>query len=89
MFQNLTKDTLADNHNGTMSIKSITAEHNIDIVAKHEEEFLARPAWPTRRRYPAGAFAGKLLFIIYSIWFAGWILSTLCTSRLSRISSFP
>jgi uncharacterized membrane protein len=58
-----------------MPTDSSHLQEHIDIVVKHEEEFLARRTTAERLGDSLGAFVGSLTFIvIHLLWFAGWIL---------------
>src|ERR1700760_4929856 len=48
---------------------------HIEIIAKHEEEFLAQRSTSERVGDRVGALVGSLPFIlVHLVWFAGWIL---------------
>lgn len=58
-----------------MPTDSSHLQEHIDIVVKHEEEFLARRTAAERLGDSLGAFVGSLTFIvIHLLWFAIWIL---------------
>jgi len=65
-------------------------EH-IDVVLKHEEEFLARRTPAERVGDSLGAFVGSLLFIaVHAAWFSAWILTnTLKLNYLPRFDPPP
>lgn len=74
-----------------MPINSNHLREHIDLIAKHEEEFLARRSMAERLGDSLGAFVGSLLFIgIHSIWFGGWILvNTLQIPPIPHFDPFP
>jgi uncharacterized membrane protein len=50
-------------------------QEHIEVILKHEEEFLARRTAAERMGDFLGAFVGSLTFIsIHALWFAAWIL---------------
>jgi uncharacterized membrane protein len=50
-------------------------QKHIDLISKHEEEFLARRTAAERVGDSLGAFIGSLTFIgIHVVWFGSWIL---------------
>jgi uncharacterized membrane protein len=58
-----------------MSTDSTHLQEHIDVILKHEEEFLARRSTAERVGDFLGAFVGSLTFIgIHLAWFGGWIL---------------
>jgi uncharacterized membrane protein len=65
-------------------------EH-IEVILKHEEEFLARRSTAERLGDSLGAFVGSLRFIgIHAAWFAAWIvLNTLNVPHTSHFDPPP
>jgi uncharacterized membrane protein len=50
-------------------------QEHIDVILKHEEEFLARRSTTERLGDSLGAFVGSLTFIgIHAAWFGTWIV---------------
>ena len=50
-------------------------QQHIDVILKHEEEFLSRRTPAERVGDFFGSFVGSLLFIgIHAVWFGTWIL---------------
>jgi uncharacterized membrane protein len=50
-------------------------QEHIDIVLRHEEDFLARRTRAERLGDLLGSFVGSLTFIgVHLVWFASWIL---------------
>jgi uncharacterized membrane protein len=50
-------------------------QEHIDVILKHEEEFLARRTPAERVGDSFGAFVGSLIFIgMHAVWFGTWIL---------------
>jgi uncharacterized membrane protein len=72
-------------------INSNHLREHIDIVVKHEEEFLARRNMAERVGDLLGSFVGSLFFIgIHSIWFVAWILvNTLQIAAIPHFDPFP
>ncbi len=59
-----------------MPADSSHLQQHIDVISKHEEEFLARRTAAERVGDFLGAFVGSLTFIaIHLAWFAVWILA--------------
>src|SRR6201994_3765351 len=62
-------------------------QEHIDVILKHEEEFLARRTAAERVGDSLGAFVGSLLFIgIHAVWFGFWILAN--TGHVPMIPRF-
>src|ERR1700733_6833403 len=58
-----------------MPTDSVHLQEHIDVILKHEEEFLARRTPAERLGDSLGAFVGSLTFIgIHLAWFGAWIL---------------
>jgi uncharacterized membrane protein len=58
-----------------MPTDSTHLKEHIEVVLKHEEEFLARRTAAERVGDFLGAFVGSLIFIGFHVaWFAAWIL---------------
>jgi uncharacterized membrane protein len=50
-------------------------QEHVDLIAKHEQEFLSRRTWVERAGDAVAAFTGSLRFVvIHGVLFAGWIL---------------
>jgi uncharacterized membrane protein len=66
-------------------------KEHIDVILRHEEEFLARRTAAERVGDSFGAFVGSLRFIaIHAAWFMGWILiNTLKFAHISRFDPPP
>jgi uncharacterized membrane protein len=70
-----------------MPTDSTHLQEHIDVILKHEEEFLARRTAAERVGDFLGAFVGSLIFIcIHVAWFAAWILVN--TLKIGRIPHF-
>ncbi len=68
-----------------MSLEPI--QEHIDLIAKHEQEFLARRTRTERLGDSIAAFAGSLIFVsIHVAIFAGWIAVN--TFRIAHIHHF-
>lgn len=62
-------------------------QEQIDVILKHEEEFLARRTAAERVGDFLGTFVGSLLFIaIHAVWFTVWILIN--TMRIPQVPHF-
>jgi uncharacterized membrane protein len=58
-----------------MPTDSSHLQEHIEVILKHEEEFLARRSTAERLGDSLGAFVGSLTFIgIHVAWFGSWIL---------------
>ena len=58
-----------------MPTDSTHLKEHIEVILKHEEEFLARRTAAERLGDFFGAFVGSLVFIgIHAAWFTAWIL---------------
>ncbi len=58
-----------------MPTDSSHLQEHIEVILKHEEEFLARRTAAERMGDLLGAFVGSLTFIaIHGVWFAAWIV---------------
>jgi uncharacterized membrane protein len=58
-----------------MPTDSTHLKEHIEVILKHEEEFLARRTAAERVGDFFGAFVGSLIFIgIHAAWFTAWIL---------------
>jgi uncharacterized membrane protein len=79
-----------ENHIDMRTDSSHLQEH-IDVILKHEEEFLARRTAAERVGDFFGAFVGSLIFIgIHAVWFGTWILiNTLGLGGISRFDPVP
>jgi uncharacterized membrane protein len=63
-------------------------KEHIDVILKHEEEFLARRTAAERVGDSLGAFVGSLRFIvIHGVWFSAWILAN--SLKLSHFDPAP
>jgi uncharacterized membrane protein len=70
-----------------MPTDSSHLQEHIDVILKHEEEFLARRTSAERVGDFFGAFVGSLTFIgIHAVWFGAWILVN--TFKLGQIRHF-
>ena len=70
-----------------MPTDSSHLQEHIDVILKHEEEFLARRTAAERVGDSFGAFVGSLIFIgIHAAWFGTWILAN--TLNLGGIPHF-
>jgi uncharacterized membrane protein len=70
-----------------MPTDSSHLQEHIDVILKHEEEFLARRTAAERVGDFFGAFVGSLIFIgIHAVWFGTWVLVN--TLNLGGISHF-
>jgi uncharacterized membrane protein len=57
-------------------------QEHIDVILKHEEEFLTRRTAAERVGDFFGAFVGSLIFIgIHVVWFGSWILANTLNFR--------
>jgi uncharacterized membrane protein len=70
-----------------MPTDSSQLQEHIDVVLKHEEEFLARRTAAERMGDSFGTFVGSLIFIgVHAVWFGTWILAN--TLNLGGIPHF-
>jgi uncharacterized membrane protein len=70
-----------------MPTDSVHLQEHIEVILKHEEEFLARRTTAERLGDSLGAFVGSLTFIgIHLAWFGAWILVN--TMRFPYASHF-
>jgi uncharacterized membrane protein len=70
-----------------MAQDSSHLQEHIEVILKHEEEFLARRTAAERIGDSLGTFVGSLTFIgIHLVWFGAWILIN--TLRFPHISHF-
>jgi uncharacterized membrane protein len=74
-----------------MPTDSSHLQEHIDVILKHEEEFLARRTAAERVGDFFGSFVGSLIFIgIHAVWFGTWILiNTLGLGGISRFDPEP
>jgi uncharacterized membrane protein len=74
-----------------MPTDSTHLQEHIDVILKHEEEFLARRTAAERAGDSLGAFVGSLVFIaIHVAWFAGWVLvNTLTIGHIPHFDPVP
>src|ERR1700678_3029751 len=74
-----------------MPIPSNHLKDHIEIIAKHEEEFLAGRTTSERIGDLFGAFVGSLAFIaLHAAWFTAWILTnTLKVGNLPHFDPAP
>ena len=74
-----------------MPTDSSHLREHIDLISKHEEEFLARRTAAERVGDSLGAFIGSLTFIgIHVVWFGSWILvNTLRIGPLPHFDPVP
>jgi uncharacterized membrane protein len=73
-----------------MSGPSNHLRDHIEIIAKHEEEFLAQRTTSERVGDRVGALVGSLPFIlVHIVWFAGWILVNTLHFGLPHFDAAP
>src|SRR5580704_11029437 len=74
-----------------MPTDSSHLQEHIDVILKHEEEFLARRTAAERVGDFFGAYVGSLIFIgIHAVWFGTWILiNTLDLGGIPRFDPAP
>jgi uncharacterized membrane protein len=74
-----------------MPTDSSHLQEQIDVILKHEEEFLARRTAAERVGDSFGAFVGSLLFIgLHAVWFGTWILvNTLSLGGVRHFDPVP
>jgi uncharacterized membrane protein len=74
-----------------MPTDSSHLQEHIDVILKHEEEFLARRTAAERVGDFFGAFVGSLIFIgIHAVSFGTWILlNTLSIGRIPHFDPIP
>jgi uncharacterized membrane protein len=74
-----------------MPTDSTHLQEHIDVILKHEEDFLARRSAAERVGDFLGAFVGSLIFIgIHVAWFAAWILvNTLQIGHIPHFDPVP
>ena len=74
-----------------MSPSSTHLTEQIDLILKHEEEFLARRTAAERLGDTIGAFVGSLKFVaLHVVWFGTWILwNTVQGSGAPRFDPAP
>lgn len=71
----------------TMPANSGHVQEQIDLILKHEEEFLARRTAAERLGDSLGAFVGSLRFFgIHLLWFTAWILAN--TTHIPQVPHF-
>jgi uncharacterized membrane protein len=64
--------------------------NHIDIIAKHEQEFLERRTKSEKLGDSLGAFVGSLTFVsIHLGWFAAWLLVNIFPLGLPHFDPFP
>ena len=62
-------------------------KEHIELILKHEEEFLARRTAAERTGDALGAFVGSLRFIaLHGVWFSAWILAN--TFKVAHLPQF-
>jgi uncharacterized membrane protein len=66
-------------------------KEHIDVILRHEEEFLARRTAAERVGDSFGAFVGSLRFIaLHAAWFSGWIvINTFNLAHMKRFDPPP
>jgi uncharacterized membrane protein len=66
-------------------------QEHINVILKHEEEFLARRTAPERVGDFLGAFVGSLTFIgIHVLWLTAWLLiNTLSLANIPHFDPVP
>jgi uncharacterized membrane protein len=74
-----------------MPTDSSHLQEHIEVILKHEEEFLARRTAAERVGDFLGAFVGSLIFIgIHVMWFGAWILvNTLKIAQIPQFDPLP
>jgi uncharacterized membrane protein len=74
-----------------MPTDSTHLKEHIEVILKHEEEFLARRTAAERVGDFFGAFVGSLIFIgIHAVWFTVWILfNTLHIGHVPHFDRLP
>jgi uncharacterized membrane protein len=74
-----------------MPTDSTHLKEHIEVILKHEEEFLARRTAAERVGDFFGAFVGSLIFIgIHAAWFTAWILfNTLHIGHVPHFDPLP
>jgi uncharacterized membrane protein len=74
-----------------MPTDSTHLKEHIEVILKHEEEFLARRTAAERVGDFFGAFVGSLIFIgIHAAWFTAWILfNTLDIGHVPHFDRLP
>jgi uncharacterized membrane protein len=74
-----------------MPTDSTHLKEHIEVILKHEEEFLARRTAAERVGDFFGAFVGSLIFIgIHAAWFTAWILfNTLHIGHVPHFDRLP
>jgi uncharacterized membrane protein len=79
------------NIRSVMPTDSSPLQQHIDVILKHEAEFLARRTAAERVGDFFGAFVGSLIFIgIHAVWFGTWILiNTLGVGGIPRFDPVP
>ncbi len=63
---------------------------HIEIIAKHEQEFLERRTKSERLGDSLGAFIGSLTFVsVHVCWFAAWVLVNTLALGVPHFDPFP
>ena len=64
---------------------------HIDLIVRHEQEFLERRTFSERLGDSIGAWVGSLTFVVvHALWFAGWILvNTGHVGHIRQFDPFP
>ncbi len=63
---------------------------HVQIIAKHEQEFLERRTKPERLGDSLGTFIGSLAFVsIHIVWFSAWLLINLLPLGIRHFDPFP
>ncbi len=66
-------------------------QDHIDLVARHEQEFLSRRSWSERVGDCVGSSIGSLSFVLlHAFWFTAWLLlNTLHIGRMQQFDPYP
>ncbi len=66
-------------------------QEHIDLIARHEQEFIAQRTWAERAGDAIASFAGSFRFVAFHlVFFLGWIaLNTLHTAGRWRFDPYP
>ncbi len=64
---------------------------HIDLIVRHEQEFLERRTFSERLGDSIGAWVGSLTFVVvHLLWFAGWVLvNSVHVGHIRQFDPFP
>jgi uncharacterized membrane protein len=63
---------------------------HVQIIAKHEQEFLERRTWSERLGDALGTFIGSLTFVaIHLVWFVAWLAINILSLGVPHFDPLP